>query len=90
MQIGRRARRVEVMRRRAAEARVQDPDIERALARRPEFRQQGFGRMALGEADALHSDVEPAAGEHHGLAAPAEHGHDSGSVSSRVMRDSAS
>ena len=71
MEIGGRAGRVEVVRGRAAEARVQHADID-ARRRRggAELRQQALGRVPAGETDAVNRDVEPAARERHGFRAP--------------------
>ena len=44
------------MPRRPVKARVQQPDVDRALDRRPEAGEQALGRVRLGEADTVDGD----------------------------------
>jgi hypothetical protein len=75
VQVGRQARRIAVVRRRAAEAGVQHADIDRAGRRLAKLRQQALGRVLLGEAHAVDRDVERAGFERHCFGAAGEHFH---------------
>ncbi len=72
MQLGGLAGRVKVVRGRPAETGVQHADIDGALVGRAELGQQAFGRVLLGEADAMHRDIKPAAAKDDRLCAPGE------------------
>ena len=59
VEIGRAARRVDVVAGRAAEAGVEEADVHGSRHRRLEARQQAVRGLRLGEGDAVHGDVGP-------------------------------
>lgn len=90
MQIRKPAGRIQAVSWRAVDARVQHANIDASGNRRVELRQQALWRVLLGKTDAMNRRLKPATGEQHRFRAPDETLTDSGRVSSRVMRDSAS